>query len=369
MAKAEHARLTGPDVAKLRELSNRIQATKGLLEQAVVEKKEAQLIQALQEGRELGLSSILLEEGERTLQRIIERKNKRLLAKNQGSTPAMQAIALASAPFASSAAPSSQNASVVLEDAPSSATAPKLSLIQEVFSHPPFFCMSSFSVSIISLALRTAGECCGAAICPIHGFSLSSGEANRRRSCSARAGARPGSCCCRAGDAAFQCVACLSHRHDLCHRLLCVRPSSSAWHPSLSCSMSQPFVPTSAASLFSAGAPTRVRLHFWSSSPAKRLFECSMTCCVSWVIRWLCIQRCKRQLASLSLSGTVPHFDTSCPLSRLSNELLSQVSQQPLLRDELVMQLCSQLTNNPSAESAGRGWEFLEKVHLDFTIE
>jgi len=87
------------------------------------------------------------------------------------------------------------------------------------------------------------------------------------------------------------------------------------------------------------------------------------------VIRWLCIQRCKRQLASLSLSGTVPHFDTSCPLSRLSNELLSQVSQQPLLRDELVMQLCSQLTNNPSAESAGRGWEFLEKVHLDFTIE
>ena len=36
---------------------------------------------------------------------------------------------------------------------------------------------------------------------------------------------------------------------------------------------------------------------------------------------------------------------------------------------ELVMQLCSQLTNNPSAESAGRGWEFLEKVHLDFAIE
>jgi len=53
----------------------------------------------------------------------------------------------------------------------------------------------------------------------------------------------------------------------------------------------------------------------------------------------------------------------------LSNELLSQVSQQPMLRDELAMQLCSQLTNNPSAESRGRGWEFLEKVRLENAFE
>ncbi len=144
MAKADHARLTGPDVTKLRELLNRIQAVKGLLEQAVTEKKEAQLVQALQEGRELGLSTILLEEGERTLQRIIERKNKRLLAKNQGSTPAMQAIALASASLSSSAAPGSMSGSVVLEDLSSSAAAPKLSLIQEVLAsqHLAFFALS-----------------------------------------------------------------------------------------------------------------------------------------------------------------------------------------------------------------------------------
>jgi hypothetical protein len=50
-------------------------------------------------------------------------------------------------------------------------------------------------------------------------------------------------------------------------------------------------------------------------------------------------------------------------LSRLSNELLSQVSQKPVLRDELAVQICSQLINNPNSESSGRGWDFLEKVH------
>ena len=68
MAKAEHARLTGPDVLKLRNLLSRIQVTKGLLEQAIVEKKESQLIQALQEGRDLCLNPVLLQEGERALQ-------------------------------------------------------------------------------------------------------------------------------------------------------------------------------------------------------------------------------------------------------------------------------------------------------------
>jgi hypothetical protein len=53
---------------------------------------------------------------------------------------------------------------------------------------------------------------------------------------------------------------------------------------------------------------------------------------------------------------------TLTTLCRLSNELLSQVSQQPALRDELAVQICSQLTNNPNSESLGRGWDFLEKV-------
>ena len=43
IAKAEHARLTGPDVSKLRELLTRIQVTKGSLEQAIAEKKEAEI--------------------------------------------------------------------------------------------------------------------------------------------------------------------------------------------------------------------------------------------------------------------------------------------------------------------------------------
>jgi hypothetical protein len=128
MAKAEHARLTGPDVSKLREILNRIQATKGLLEQAIVEKKEAQLVQSLQEGRELKLNPVLLQEGERALQRIIERKNRRLLSKNGMSTPAMQAIAISSATSSESAA---------LQENGGSAASGKMSLIQEVsrFAH------------------------------------------------------------------------------------------------------------------------------------------------------------------------------------------------------------------------------------------
>ena len=125
MAKAEHARLTGPDVSKLRDLLNRIQATKGLLEQAIVEKKEAQLIQALQDGRELGLNPVLLEEGERALQRIIERRSKRLLSKNGMSTPAMQAIAMSSVNLSAQ--------SSIQDSVAQSAPAAKMSLIQEVF--------------------------------------------------------------------------------------------------------------------------------------------------------------------------------------------------------------------------------------------
>lgn len=125
MAKAEHAHLTGPDVSKLRDLLNRIQVTKGLLEQAIVEKKEAQLIQALQDGRELGLNPVLLDEGERALQRIIERRNKRLLSKNGMSTPAMQAIAMSSVNLTMQ---SSNQESVA-----QTASAAKMSLIQEVF--------------------------------------------------------------------------------------------------------------------------------------------------------------------------------------------------------------------------------------------
>jgi hypothetical protein len=128
MAKAEHARLTGPDVSKLREILNRIQATKGLLEQAIVEKKEAQLVQSLQEGRELKLNPVLLQEGERALQRIIERKNRRLLSKNEMSTPAMQAIAISSA---------NSTVSASLQDTAVPSGAGKMSLIQEVscFTH------------------------------------------------------------------------------------------------------------------------------------------------------------------------------------------------------------------------------------------
>ena len=217
MAKADHARLTGPDVTKLRELLNRIQAVKGLLEQAVTEKKEAQLVQALQEGRELGLSTILLEEGERTLQRIIERKNKRLLAKNQGSTPAMQAIAMASASLSSSAAPGSMSGSVVLEDLPSSAVAPKLSLIQEVLAshHFAFFCpvmFSVFHVSMMTLTRLPAGKRCSPALRSVNGVSFPPGETNRRCSGAACAGARPRVCCCGAGDeSAPQCCSTVLH--------------------------------------------------------------------------------------------------------------------------------------------------------------
>ncbi len=125
MAKAEHARLTGPDVSKLRDLLNRIQVTKGLLEQAIVEKKEAQLIQALQDGRELCLNPVLLEEGERALQRIIERRSKRLLSKNGMSTPAMQAIAMSSVNLSMQ--------SSIQESVAQTAPAAKMSLIQEVF--------------------------------------------------------------------------------------------------------------------------------------------------------------------------------------------------------------------------------------------
>jgi hypothetical protein len=125
IAKAEHARLTGPDVSKLRELLTRIQVTKGSLEQAIAEKKEAQLIQALQEGRELCLNPTLLQEGNRVLQRIIERKSKRMMAKNEMSTPAMQAIAMSA--VSSSIDPSRQDTSA--QPAP----AVKMSLIQEVF--------------------------------------------------------------------------------------------------------------------------------------------------------------------------------------------------------------------------------------------
>ena len=85
-----------------------------------------------------------------------------------------------------------------------------------------------------------------------------------------------------------------------------------------------------------------------------------MTCCVSWETKWRCIQKCKLLLfiALLQLLSLFLIFHSS----RLSNELLSQISQQPVLRDELVLQICSQLTNNPNAESCGRGWDFLEKV-------
>ena len=131
MAKAEHARLSGPDVSKLRDLLNRIQITKGSLEQAIVEKKESQLIQSLNEGRELNLNPVLLQQGERALQQIIERKNKRLMAKMGSgmSTPAMQAIAMSSASsnMASNAQSDKQDAAAI-----SAAPAAKMSLIQEV---------------------------------------------------------------------------------------------------------------------------------------------------------------------------------------------------------------------------------------------
>jgi hypothetical protein len=144
MAKAEHSRLTGPDVTKLREMLTRIQITKGTLEQAIVEKKEAQLIQSLNEGRQLNLNPILLQQGERVLQQIVERRNKRMMAKNTMSTPAMQAIALSSGTSSASSNPQSEKQ----EAAGVSGSAVKLSLTQEVSVHKSYITCDDFNAHV-----------------------------------------------------------------------------------------------------------------------------------------------------------------------------------------------------------------------------
>lgn len=186
MAKAEHSRLTGPDVTKLRDLLNRIQITKGMLEQAIVEKKEAQLIQSLNEGRELNLNPVILQQGERALQQIIERRNKRLMAKNAMSTPAMQAIALSSVTPNGGSNPQSE----LQEVANASAPAVKMSLMQEV---SPFF--SFTSPVIVSTLTFLSGKYCSAAFCFIDGITFSSRETDSSNSCSACSSARPRKCC------------------------------------------------------------------------------------------------------------------------------------------------------------------------------
>ena len=180
MAKAEHSRLTGPDVTKLREMLTRIQITKGTLEQAIVEKKEAQLIQSLNEGRQLNLNPILLQQGERVLQQIVERRNKRMMAKNTMSTPAMQAIALSSGTSSASSNPQSEKP----EAAGVSGSAVKLSLTQEVSVHK-----SCTSCVMISMLTFLSGKYSSAALCIIDRFPFSSRETCSPTSCAACSGA------------------------------------------------------------------------------------------------------------------------------------------------------------------------------------
>jgi hypothetical protein len=90
-----------------------------------------------------------------------------------------------------------------------------------------------------------------------------------------------------------------------------------------------------------------------------------MICFVSWATRWHYIQRCKRKYTRWTFA---PFTQLIVLIVRLANELLSQVSQQPTLRDELAVQICSQLINNPNPESSARGWDFLEKVQQFFFV-
>jgi hypothetical protein len=216
MAKAEHARLSGPDVSKLRDLLNRIQITKGSLEQAIVEKKESQLIQSLNEGRELNLNPVLLQQGERALQQIIERKNKRLMAKMGSgmSTPAMQAIAMSSASsnMASNAQSDKQDAAAI-----SAAPAAKMSLIQEVirslslcvflYGFTPLFILFIylfylfFMYFFVMLTLILSGKHSSAPICIIVCFPFRPRETGGPGRCAACPGARPRKRCIRTGDA------------------------------------------------------------------------------------------------------------------------------------------------------------------------
>ena len=215
MAKAEHARLSGPDVSKLRDLLNRIQITKGSLEQAIVEKKESQLIQSLNEGRELNLNPVLLQQGERALQQIIERKNKRLMAKMGSgmSTPAMQAIAMSSASsnMASNAQSDKQDAAAI-----SAAPAAKMSLIQEVirslslcvflYGFTPLFIYLFFMYFFVMLTLILSGKHSSAPICIIVCFPFRPRETGGPSRCAACPGARPRKRCIRTGDASAPLV-------------------------------------------------------------------------------------------------------------------------------------------------------------------
>jgi hypothetical protein len=239
MAKAEHARLTGPDVLKLRNLLSRIQVTKGLLEQAIVEKKESQLIQALQEGRDLCLNPVLLQEGERALQRINERKTKRLLAKNEMSTPAMQAISISSATL---------NA----DNSSQPAAAAKMSLIQEVFA-PSCFVSILLTQPLYQEAVAALR------------FSLSMASLSVQEKRTAQAVAQHVQARDLEGAVAEQvmrhvisdCILCFRMAgFDVCvYRLLCERHFFSARGPSLRCRIFRHFEQTTAANPCWLGAP------------------------------------------------------------------------------------------------------------------
>ncbi len=304
MAKAEHARLSGPDVSKLRDLLNRIQITKGSLEQAIVEKKEAQLIQSLSEGRELNLNPVLLQQGERALQQIIERKNKRLMAKNGMSTPAMQAIAMSSA--------SSNMASNVQSDqqdvASLAAPAAKMSLIQEVirslsscvflYGFTPLF-IYFLHVSCCYTHARPSQENTAALRFALSFASLSVQEKRVAQVVAQHVQARDLESAVSEQVTLLRLWSLLGRLFfDAFCRPLCVRPSFNAWEPNLSWQIFPCFGLTTAASQYWDGALNRVRRRSWSWNKVSLRFECSTTCSASWATKSRCILKCKPRATS-----------------------------------------------------------------------
>ena len=309
MAKAEHARLSGPDVSKLRDLLNRIQITKGSLEQAIVEKKEAQLIQSLSEGRELNLNPVLLQQGERALQQIIERKNKRLMAKMGSgmSTPAMQAIAMSSASsnMASNAQSDKQDAAAI-----SAAPAAKMSLIQEVIRSlslcvffygftPLFIYLFIYFLCIFLLCSRSSSQENTAALRFALSFaSLSVQEKRVAQVVAQHVQARDLESAVSEQVTRLRLWSLLGRLFfDAFCRPLCVRPSFNAWEPNLSWQIFPRFGLTTAASKYWDGALNRVRRRSWSWNKASLRFECSTTCSASWATKSRCILKCKPRVA------------------------------------------------------------------------